>query len=122
MGFLSRALPVTYDYLKTTKEEIFSYIQKQEHLKERFVRLNLPEGPKLIKLPFDFAKTLESYAESLAKDYSEYQKVYGFRYQKQLQTLAKAIALLKNKDEVDEECIDDLKELTNFINFEFTKI
>ena len=52
----------------------------------------------------------------------KYQRVYGFRYQRQLQTPVKAIALFKGKNEVDEECLNELEELLNYVNFEFNKI
>ena len=123
MGFLSRALPVTYKYKPSTQAEILSYIQKQEHLKEGTVRLKqIPEESRVIKLDAELAKQIEPFAKSLAEEYSKYQKVYGFRYQRQLQTLVKAIALFKGKDEVDEECLDELQELSNHINFEFNRI
>lgn len=122
MGFLSRALPVTYGYKPSTRAEILSYIESQEHLKEKTFNLKLPDEPKLIELPFELAKKIEPYASSLADEYSKYQKVYGFRYQRQLQTLVKAIALLKGKDEVDKECLDELEEVANYINFQFNKI
>jgi hypothetical protein len=86
------------------------------------VKLNLPEYSKIIKLNSELAKQIEPFATSMAEEYSKYQKVYGFRYQRQLQTLVKAIALLKSKDEVDKECLDELEVLTNYINFEFNKI
>jgi len=122
MGFLSRALPVTYGYKPSTRAEILSYIESQEHLKEKTVALKLPDEPKLIKLPIEFAKKIEPFALSLADEYSKYQKVYGFRYQRQLQTLVKAIALFKENEEVNEECLDELEELLNYINFESNKI
>jgi hypothetical protein len=122
MGFLSRALPVTYDYKPSTRAEILAYIERQEHLQEKTAKLPLPEEPKLIELPFELARKIEPYASSLADEYSKYQKVYGFRYQRQLQTLVKAIALFKGRDEVDEECLDELEEVANYINFQSNKI
>lgn len=120
MGFLSRALPVTYDYKESTKVEVCAYIQRQKHLKEKTAKILLPEEPQLIRLPLNMARRIQPYAVSLAKD--SRCKVYGFRYLKQLQTLAKAIALLKGKDTVDEECLDALIAASEFINYEFTKI
>lgn len=122
MGFLSRALPVSYDYKVSTRAKILSSIQNQEHLQEKTIKLKLPEESGLIKLPYELAKRIEPYASSLAEEYSKYQKVYGFRYQRQLQTMVKAMALLKKKTKVDEECIDELEELANYINFEFNKV
>jgi len=122
IGFLSRALPLSYDYTLITQAKILDFIEKQEHLENEILKIKLPEEPHVIELPFKLAKKIEPHAKSLAAAHSEYQKVYGFRYQRQLQTLAKAIALLGDKDEVDEECLDELEELLNYINFEFNKI
>lgn len=120
MGFLSRAIPVSYDYKQSTKIVILDYIKKQKHLKEKTVKMNLPEEPQLIRLPLKMAEKIEPYALALAKDSKC--KVYGFRYLKQFQTFAKAIALRNGKDAVDEECLDVFEELSNFINFDSTKI
>jgi hypothetical protein len=122
IGFLSRALPISFDYTTSTRVEILTYIEDQQHLEEELEKLNLPKKSKLINLSPKMAKRIEPYALSLAAAHSEYQRVYGFRYQKQLQTFAKAIALLKDKDEVDEECIHKLGELSKYINFEQNKI
>jgi hypothetical protein len=122
VGFLSRALPVSYDYKVSTQVEILSYIQKQEHLKEKILKLNLPKKPELIKLPRKMAEKIQPYALILKKATSTYQKVYGFRYQRQLQALAKAIALVKGKKEVDRECIRELGKLSNFINLDSNRI
>ena len=108
--------------MTTTRAKILSSIEKQEHLMEKPVRLEFPEERKRIELPEELAKQIEPYASSLAEAYSKYQKVYGFRYQRQLQTLAKAIALRKGKDKVDEKCIAKLEELLIYINFDYNKI
>jgi hypothetical protein len=122
IGFLSRALPVSFDYKPSTRVKILSYIQKQKHLEEELKKLRLPKKSQVIGLPLKMAREIEPYALSLRDEHSQYQKVYGFRYQKQLQTLAKAIALANEKEEVDKDCMDELGELANFINFEFNRI
>jgi hypothetical protein len=122
IGFLSRALPVSFDYKQSTRVKILSYIQKQRHLEEELEKFKLPKKSRVIELSLKMARKIEPYALSLRDEHSQYQKVYGFRYQKQLQTLAKAIALINGKEEVDKECMDELGELANFINFDFNKI
>jgi hypothetical protein len=122
IGFLSRSLPVSFDYKRETQNKIRRYIQKQLYLEEEIEKLKLPKKPKEIGLSYEIAKEIEPYALSLAAEHSEYQKVYGFRYQKQLQTFAKAIALLDGKDEVDDECIEELERLSEYINFDLNKI
>jgi hypothetical protein len=122
IGFLSRALPVSYDYKKRTQEEIFGFIQNQKYLKGIVEKLDLPQKPKKILLPTPLAQEIEPYAKSLAKDQSDIQRLYGFRYQMQLQTFVKAIALLEGKEKVDRECIAEMERLLEFINVEFNKI
>lgn len=122
IGFLSRALPVSFDYQVSTRIDILSYIKNEKHLEEKIENLKLPEESRVIKLPFEMAQEIEPYALSLATEHSQYQQVYGFRYQRQLQTLAKAIALLEGKDEVDKQCIQELARLANHINLNFNKI
>jgi hypothetical protein len=122
IGFLSRALPVSFDYQVATRVEILQYIQTQQHLKEKIEKLKLPKKTKSVALPVAVARQIEPYALTLAAAHSQYQQVYGFRYQRQLQTFSKALALLEGKDAVDEHCIQELGRLANFINLNFSKI
>jgi hypothetical protein len=122
IGFLSRALPVSFDYKPSTRVKILSYIQKQKHLKDEIEEFELPKKSQVIRLPLKMARKIEPYALSLRDKHSEYKKVYGFRYQKQLQTLVKAIALFDGKLEVDRECIHEFERLSTFINFDLNKI
>lgn len=122
IGFLSRALPVSFDYQVSTQVEILSYIQSQSHLEEKIENFNLPKEPRGIILSVEMAQKIEPYALALASAHSKYQQVYGFRYQKQLQTFAKALALMDGKDEVDDQTIQELGRLANYVNLNFSKI
>jgi len=122
IGFLSRALPISFDYSVATQIEIFKYIQNQEHLREVVQKLKLPKTCRSISLPFNMAQKIKPYALALAASHSRYQRIYGFRYQRQLQAFAKAIALLEGKNTVDDDCIKELARLADFINLNFTRI
>jgi hypothetical protein len=122
IGFLSRALPVSYEYQLSTKIKIFEYIKSQRHLEEELEKLELPHEPQTIELPHEIANKIEPFALNLAASHSQFQQIYGFRYQRQLQTLVKALALLKGKNEVDDECIKELEKLADYINLDFNKI
>jgi hypothetical protein len=122
IGFLSRALPVSFDYQLSTRVNILDYIENQRHLEEKIKCLNLPQKSKTVNLPVNLAKKIESYALALAAANSKYQKLYGFRYQRQLQTFAKALALVEGKSEVDDQCIQELGRLADYINLNFSKI
>lgn len=122
IGFISRALPISFDYEIATRVEILKSIQKQEHLQEIIEDLRLPKKPREVNLPFNQAEKIEPFALLLAAAHSRFQEVYGFRYQRQLQTFAKSVALLEKKQEVDDDCIQELGRLANFINLQFNKI
>jgi hypothetical protein len=122
IGFLSRALPVSYEYSLGTRIKILQYIQTQQHLKEIIERLKLPKKPKLVKLSYNLAKQIEPFAMHLAASHSKYQSIYGFRYQRHLQTFAKALALLEGKDTVDDQCIKELEKLAEYMNLDFNKV
>ena len=122
IGFISRALPVSFDYQLSTQVAILSYIQQQKYLEEKIEELKIPEKQEKVILPTDMAKQIEPYAVALAAAQSPYQKLYGFRYQKQLQTFVKAIALMEGKEEVDDWCVQELGRLANFINLQFNNI
>ena len=123
IGFLSRSLPVSFDYQVSTQLQILSYIENQQHLQEKLEDFKLPQESKEVELPLDMAKKIEPYALLLAAAASsQYHKLYGFRYQRQLQTFAKALALLEQKDEVDDQCIQELGRLANYINLNLSKI
>ena len=118
IGFMSRALPVSFDYQVSTRIKILDFIKNQEHLGQALETFNLPKETKSIGLSYKMAQRIEPYSMLLAAA----SKAYGFRYQRQLQTFAKAIALLQGKDQVDEECIREVERLANYINLDGHKI
>lgn len=120
IGFLSRAIPVSYSYKPSTVCSILEYIEKEEHLREEVRKLNLPKEAKRIVLAYQFAKEIETINLSLRHKLTRYTHLYGFRLQKQLQTMAKSIALLMGKEEVDEDekVIEEMKPLIDFIGFD----
>lgn len=122
VGFLSRALPISFDYRRSTVVKILTYIQRQEHLKESIEKLELPKKLQTIELSSHMAKMIEPYALSLAVEHSKHQQIYGFRYQRQLQTFAKALAMIEKKKRVDRDCIEELARLAEYINLSFNKI
>jgi hypothetical protein len=117
-GFLSRALPISYDYSVSTRIKILDYIKEQRHLKEEVKKLKLPRKSKLISLSKDIANKVEPYALMLANA----QQLYGFRHQRQLQTLIKAIALLDGKDAVEWSHFGQFEKLMNYVNLDHNQI
>ena len=113
---------MSFAYKDRTQKKIFEFIQKQEYLNSTIDKLNLPEKPVKIVLPIRLAEKIEPYAKSLAIKQSDIHDLYGFRYQRQMQIFVKAIALLEDKMKVDEDCIEELDRLSEFINLGFNQI
>lgn len=118
IGFLSRMLPVTYNYSMTTQIEIMNFIKEEKFLAEVLEKLKLPKVYKTITLPKTIADEIEKYSIAL----SQKANLYGFRIQKQLQVLAKAIALCNGNDSVKENDMIEFKKCMEYINFDYKSI
>lgn len=118
IGFLSRCLPVSWSYTKEQVLEIYDYIYSEKYMHENVYVLKLPKTEKEIKIDKDYAKMLTPYVKELADSY----KMYGFRYQKQFQVLAKANALMNKRDEVTEKDIIELQKILKFTNIKFNPL
>lgn len=120
IGFLTRTLPVTYKYKRSTRLEIMEYIKDEKYLKEILENLKIPKetSKNRIVLPKKYSDKAQRYSIAL----SEAQKMYGFRLQKQLQTLLKSIALYKGKKIVDNDIFDEFEKIIDFINYDFNAI
>lgn len=109
-GFTSRCLICTYDYKDETIEEIFDYINQEKFFKsyskeklKGFKSFEVKTDPKLNKQLNKFANK-------------------KFRSLKQLQTLAKCNALLNIRKEVNQKDIDEVIDLCQYLNLNYTKI
>lgn len=122
MGFISRALPISFSYQVDTEIEILNSIKDQHHLHENTTMLELPVDPISIDLPRPIAERLSPYSTRLTSQIAALQHVYPFRIQRQLQTFVKALALLEGKHCVDEVTIQEFGRLANYINLSFNKI
>jgi hypothetical protein len=118
IGFLSRLLPLSYSYSKNSLEEIKEYIRSEKHLRESHIQLKSCKRKKSVELPKHFAVKLSPYIEK----YSCETGFYGFRYQRQLQTLLKASAILRGHNRVDEQDLESLLLSMCFFNYNFTEI
>lgn len=119
MGFLSRMLPVSYAYSDESKEMIFDFIQSQNHLNTILSSLNLPPRDATIELNEGFAAALTPYVKEIVKPIKG---LYGFRLQRQLQTLLKASAFSNNRDEVNSDDIEKIVSILKYVNFDYKEI
>jgi hypothetical protein len=116
MGFISRMLPVSYSYDQEVTAKIFDYITGRKYMKEESIELKMEE--KEIFLKQELAKKILPLTDIIAKR----TETYGFRFQRGLQELACARALLKGRTEVLEEDIQRIIELGSWCNLEFKPI
>jgi len=118
IGFMSRMLPVSFSYDLLTIAEIFEYLYRDEFKKEEKIQLKLPKEDIEVTISVDLAKELTPYAIQLAR----VTKTYGFRHQRQLQTLCKARALLNGRTEVIREDVERIRFLAHWINLDFNEV
>lgn len=134
MGFLSRFIPITYSYNQETENEIFRWIAERKY---RFLTPILDDLEMTeISFPSQFGEILSCYSKIVANRLNNIllvnpvsgkrhvfsfsiDEVKGFRYQKSLQTLAMASALLNGRREVNQEDVDRVVRITELINFDF---
>jgi hypothetical protein len=119
MGFLSRAIPLTYSYTSKTKVKIYTHIAGAGDISELpKKRMWLP--PRMVKIRQ--ARSLNLKLIEISMGIEKWEKVYGFRRQEQLQTLMMANALKNKRHRVLEEDYDKIMELSEFINLDFKEI
>jgi len=118
LGFMSRMLPISYDYSEETKKEIMTYINNQHHLKEDVVKFKIPKRKVKIELPAIHANRMNEFSFALALP----MKLYGFRLQRQLQALLKASAFERGSRRVSSLDVDHIIRSMKYINLNFSVI
>lgn len=98
-GFMSRLLPVSYGYSASTVDAIFQSILIHQYKQEKPFNTKLPDNDAEVKLPETYATN----ASMLARFLAQAEGIYGFRYQKQLQTLMMGCALYHGRSEVNDD-------------------
>ena len=123
VGFLSRVIPVSYEYGASSVFDIAQSIARREYRGEQpFTGLNFPEVPVEIELPSIIAQRIAAYAPQVIDAGHFANTLYGFRLQKQLQTLCMANTMLDGRDVVNDSDFDVIKGLGDFMNFNYRQI
>jgi hypothetical protein len=121
IGFLSRVVPFSYKYSVDDVNEIFKLIMNGSNALE-FKKLKLPKKKVKISIPMDLCERIKNnitlrVVERFKRRVGE--EAYGFRLQRNLQTLAKASALLNKRSEVIDKDVEKLEWLSEWINYDF---
>jgi hypothetical protein len=125
MGFMSRMLPISYDYGASTQLDIHKSIARRQYLTDSPIRLSLPTSDVEVTLNSPQADDLITLAAGLTGMLTSSrnpEKVYGFRLQKHLQRLAMASALKDGRDIVTQRDADYIRSLAGCINLEYYPI
>jgi hypothetical protein len=118
IGFLSRLIPISYEYSKSDAIDIITKLSHDDIERNTITDFKIPEKPVEIKGDNVIFEKLVPFAVGL----QEAEGVYGFRRIKQLKILTMANALLNGRDKVNEEDFLAVKELLNYINLDCNKL
>lgn len=130
IGFLSRFVNVSYKYSEETRQDIMRLITGDAsfHLDEEFSSIK-KGGKKDIKMSKDMAEVVRFLVDDVVKRLQSFSvttykgdvkrviklDIQGFRLLKQMLLLTKCIAFDKGLDEVNGECINELKILLDYV-------
>jgi hypothetical protein len=130
IGFLSRFIPISYEYSPETRIKINQMIKGDGHedMDTEFEKLKRV-GQKVISINSDVGSGIELFVSQIVDKLNKYEvvmymgnarykiklNIQGFRLHKQLRLLAQAIAFDKGLNEVNYECLMELRELLEYI-------
>lgn len=130
IGFLSRFIPISYEYSDATRFSIMSMIGGNGHesLDTELEKIKRA-GQKDIHISADVAAGIQLFVDDLVGKLNKYEvqmwagqtrykvkmNIQGFRMHKQLRLLSKAIAFDKGLNEVNYECVAELRGLIDYI-------
>ena len=128
IGFMSRMLPISYEYGISTQLNIHKSIAEREYLGENPIVLELPDKDVEVELQSKEATDLMTLTTALTAKMAtpsvrlSPEKVYGFRLQKNLQRLAMANALSRDSGVVEQQDVELIQELAGNFNLEYIHI
>lgn len=117
IGLLSRFVPFSYEYELSKVQRVFQFIQNEEHLKQA-AKETIKRRMVDVKGSPQLFQRLEILSVRVAQEVGG----YGFRIQRSLQTLAKANAALNGRTEVNQQDIEKVLELGNWMNKRFNPL
>jgi hypothetical protein len=111
IGFLSRMLPVAYKYSQKTAQEILQSITRRDYYQEQPKKLSLPSEKQEVDLPKQFAEEMLPFTKEFTGRLDRAERLYGFRYQKQLQVLLASHALMSGRSQVTAQDVEVIKSI-----------
>lgn len=122
VGFLSRMVLFSYSYTQDQVKKVFEAIMDRRNTLER--KMLKLRKPRKIQLERKYAERLRPIVDQLALRLSSMigESMYGFRYQRNLQTLACASAFLEGHEAVMEKDVKEIEHLSHWFNFDLNPI
>ena len=117
-GFLSRLIPFSFKHSTATQAKIISSLENkiQDSIRNREYILN--KHPSPIKTSPVLLHQLSIYGEALGKE----TRAMPYRADIQLHTLAEALAIIENSNELTQEHVDRIVNLLHYVNYDFNDI
>lgn len=112
-GFLSRMIPIAYEYSPQTIDSIFEDIIGETHHTEKNETITFPDEPQVVTLPRKYSRKIKDSVLIIATKHN----LHGFRLQKNLQCMMKAHALSHGRNEVVEEDYEAIVDLIEWVSF-----
>lgn len=121
MGFMSRLVPVSYDYNISTQMQIHQSIATRNYAQDMPIMLPLPSTDVKVDLPPAEADKLTLLSQGLASLVNRNNPVqnFGFRLHKNIQRLAMANAIKNGRDIVNQSDVDTILNLADCINLDY---
>jgi hypothetical protein len=117
-GFLSRLLPFSFSHSVETTKTIMDNIDARLSDPIEKVKFKVVRKPKSVLCPEHMLRQLRLYKKILSNDTGS----QPYRHQIQLNSITEALAVLLRKREVNQEDIDKIAELSNWINYDFKEL
>lgn len=123
-GFLSRCIPISYQYSMETYKQITEYTLNQNYLDTIPVPLELihPLIKEGVKKRVYGDTTLFRHFLPIVQKHRELEHTYGFRFLKHLQRIACASAYLDGRNRVRKEDISRIIRLSEYMNLDYKEI
>jgi len=120
VGFLTRWLPVSYEYTQEIVEEILYAVatEDESRILGTPIKLDLPKARVKVTIP----KELSAVLIEPGKEMQSRLSTYGFRGVRHLRRLVQAQALISGRHEVISEDIEEILKLAEFCNMDYKTI
>ena len=118
LGFVSRFLPIQYEYSSEYVNTIFDNISNEIRFDRENKLLNLPKEKQKVILSVKISKQIEPICKLIGLQIGS----HGIRLFEIFRTILKANALRNNRNEVNQTDYDDLMKYIEFIKYNNEKV